>query len=90
MTEKELLEQGYKKYKGKELDVYFKLETCNHSGICVRENGDVFDTDERPWIMVDRASKEEVIRVIKDCPSGALKYKEKDSDVIEPDMNDRW
>ncbi len=85
MTEKELLEKGYRKYQGKSLDVYFNLDVCNHSGICVRENEEVFEPANRPWIMVDQASPDEVMRVIRECPSGALKYKLKDEGKIGPE-----
>lgn len=35
MTEKELLNQGYRKYSGKAIDVYFNLDICQHSGNCM-------------------------------------------------------
>lgn len=85
MTEKELLAQGYRKYKGKDIDVYFSLEKCNHIGVCSRENELVFDPSHRPWIMVDKASVDEVIRVVRECPTGALKYKLKDETQTKPD-----
>ena len=85
MTEKELLAQGYRKYKGKDIDVYFSLEKCNHIGVCTRENELVFDPSNRPWIMVDKASVDEVIRVVRECPTGALKYKLKDETQTKPD-----
>lgn len=74
MTEKALLESGYRKYSGKDTDIYFNLSICQHSGNCVRGNKDVFDTKRKPWIVADNAFKEDVIRVIDTCPSGALKY----------------
>ncbi|PKK40535.1 hypothetical protein ABB02_00206 [Clostridiaceae bacterium JG1575] len=75
MTEEELLKQGYRKYRGKEVDVYYHLEKCNHTGICSRENEIVFDPSNRPWIMVDLAPVDEVLRVVNECPTGALKYR---------------
>lgn len=74
MKEKELLANGYRKYSGKDIDVFFNTEICTHSTRCVKGNPEVFDTKRRPWLMPDEASSEEVENVINTCPSGALKY----------------
>jgi len=78
MTEQELLEKGYRKYRGTHLDVYFNLAMCAHSGNCVRGNRKVFNTERKPWIEVDAASSDEVQRVIDTCPSRALHYIKKE------------
>lgn len=74
MTEQELLNKGYRKYSGEQIDVYFATAICEHSANCVKGNGDVFDTKRKPWILTDAASPQEVARVIDTCPSGALHY----------------
>lgn len=74
MTEAELLKQGYRKYSGEEVDVFFNSAICVHSGNCVRGNPAIFDLDRRPWVLPDNAEESEVRRVIDTCPSGALKY----------------
>lgn len=74
MTEKQLLDFGYRKYTGKKIDVYFNASFCQHSGKCVRGNSKVFEVGRKPWILADNASAEEVARIIDTCPSGALKY----------------
>ncbi|HHW79872.1 MAG TPA: GNAT family acetyltransferase, partial [Acholeplasmataceae bacterium] len=78
VTEKELLDQGYRKYHGKTIDVFFKREKCIKSTNCVKGNSEVFDTSRKPWIVPDNAEKDEVKSVIDTCPSGALKYLEKE------------
>lgn len=78
MTEIELLELGYRKYRGRFIDIYFKKETCIKSGNCVKGNNEVFDTSRKPWILADNATPDEVKKVIHTCPSGALKYIEKE------------
>ncbi|EIA20488.1 (4Fe-4S)-binding protein [Listeria fleischmannii] len=83
MNERELLENGYRKYHGEKVDVYFNTAICEHSGNCVRGNGELFNLDRKPWILPDNVSKEEVIRVIDTCPSGALKYIVHDEGEIE-------
>lgn len=84
MTEEELMAQGYRKYRGKDIDVYYSQDRCNHTGVCSRENEFVFDPSSRPWIMVDLAPVEEVIRVVWECPTGALKYKLKTEEEVQP------
>ena len=75
MKENELLTMGYRKYRGEELDVYFKLDLCIHSAVCVKGNRRVFNVRKRPWIFPDgEYHKERLMELIDACPSGALKY----------------
>lgn len=83
MNEQELLAKGYRKYSGKDVDIYFNLGVCIHSGNCVRGNKDVFYTKRRPWIVADNAAVSEVKRVIDTCPSGALKYIIKNKEALD-------
>ncbi|MBO0446700.1 (4Fe-4S)-binding protein [Enterococcus ureilyticus] len=78
VTEELLLEEGYRKYSGEKLDIYYSKDICAHIGNCVRGNPDVFEVGRRPWIITDNGGVEEDIRVIDTCPSGALKYIRKD------------
>lgn len=74
VTEELLTVQGYRKYTGNELDIYYNKDICAHIGNCVRGNAEVFEVGRRPWIIADNGSLEKDIRVIDSCPSGALKY----------------
>lgn len=75
MTEKELLAKGYRKYYGTEMDVYFRLDLCIHSAVCVKGNRSVFNVRKRPWILPDgEPEKENLMELIHRCPSGALQY----------------
>lgn len=78
MKEKQLTDFGYRKYDGKDIDVYFNLKLCKHSGVCVKGLPEVFDTKKKPWINADNASANEIKQLIDKCPSGALKYAEDD------------
>ncbi|MBO0474763.1 hypothetical protein IGL98_001289 [Enterococcus sp. DIV0840] len=78
VTQEILLEEGYRKYSGEGLDIYYSKDICAHIGNCVFGNPDVFEVGRRPWIIADNGSIEENIRVIDTCPSGALKYIRKD------------
>lgn len=74
MEEKQLLEDGYRKYTGENLDVFFNGDMCTHSANCVKSNSNVFDLKKKPWINADGASATEVKAIIDNCPSGALQY----------------
>lgn len=72
--EEQLLANGYRKYHGSDIDVYYNKDICIHSGNCVRGNPEVFEVGRRPWIIPDNGEKEQVAQVIHTCPSGALKF----------------
>ena len=64
-----------KAYEGKEIEVSFDNEVCQHSGECVRGLPGVFDTKRRPWIDPDGADADAVAAQVGRCPSGALQYR---------------
>lgn len=78
MTAEQLISQGYKQYRGDKIDVYFNSQVCIHSGNCVRGNHNVFNLQRRPWIDANGAEYTEVMRLVDNCPSGALQYVVKD------------
>lgn len=77
-TEKENLDEGDRKYEGTDLDVFYSINVCEHAAVCVRGNGEVFDPKRKPWILPDNGDADQVMRVINACPSGALRYIEKE------------
>jgi len=50
----------------------------------VKANHTVFQLKRKPWVLPVATEQESVITAIKGCPSGALSYKLKNSDEIEP------
>jgi CDGSH-type Zn-finger protein len=72
--EEDRVKDHVRDYKGKELTVHFNRGVCAHVGHCLRNLSPVFDLDSKPWIQPDNASAEEVIRIVNECPSGALSY----------------
>ncbi|WP_071131107.1 (4Fe-4S)-binding protein [Enterococcus timonensis] len=74
VNEEELLAQGYRKYSGKDVDIYYSAAICAHVGNCVRGQAEVFQVGRKPWIIPDNASADTNIQVINTCPTGALKY----------------
>lgn len=61
-------------YKGKEITIRDNRGVCSHRGHCTDQLPSVFRMGVEPWIDPDGAPLEEIIRVIKMCPSGALSY----------------
>lgn len=47
---------------------------CIHSGECVKNLPSVFTVQDGKFVIIqDGASEDEIIKVVKECPSGALK-----------------
>lgn len=63
-----------KDYKGKYITIHFNMGACAHAESCVKSASSVFRIDKRPWIYPDAADPEEIEKIIRSCPSGALSY----------------
>jgi CDGSH-type Zn-finger protein len=61
-------------YAGKEVTVHDNRGICAHQGFCSDGAPKVFRQDAEPWIDADGQAGDETIRVIRQCPSGALSY----------------
>lgn len=77
-----------KEYTNGEITVLWKPEQCIHSGICLRGLPKVFDLKQKPWVNMDAASSEDIVNLVKECPSKALlikgvKFKENDNSEVE-------
>lgn len=47
---------------------------CQHSGLCTERLATVFHADSEPFVTPSGGRMDEIIRAIRDCPSGALSY----------------
>lgn len=63
-----------KEYTNGEVTVVWQSGKCIHSGNCVKNNPDVFQPKEKPWIKIDGSSTEKIIETVQKCPSCALTY----------------
>ncbi len=63
-----------KAYKGEKITVHDNRTICAHAAHCVNDLKSVFQADARPWINPDGASVEDVVALVRRCPSGALSY----------------
>lgn len=70
-------------YRGKSITIFDNRGICSHAGFCTENLKSVFRMGVEPWIDADGASVEEIKRVIRMCPSGALSYSEGDVETKE-------
>lgn len=81
-----------KEYSNGEVTVVWKPELCSHTGICSKGLPEVFKPKEKPWIKVDKASTEAIVKQVKQCPSGALTHymnKDEENNSMESASEDR-
>ncbi|GHD68961.1 (4Fe-4S)-binding protein [Jeongeupia chitinilytica] len=64
-------EQG-KRYSNGEVTVLWQAEKCIHSRRCFSGLPAVFDPAGRPWIRINAAASADIVRQVRECPSGAL------------------
>ncbi len=68
-------------YKGKKITIHDNRGICSHAAFCTDNLPGVFRMGTEPWIDPEAADVEEIIRVIKMCPSGALSYSINESET---------
>lgn len=70
-------------YSGERADVQWDGRLCIHVGECGRADNDLFVGGRKPWCDPDQVDAEEVVNVVKRCPTGALTYVRKDGGAAE-------
>ena len=71
------------KYPGKEIDVEWDGRLCIHIGECGYAEGDLFVGGRDPWCKPDLSSVDNVVDVVKRCPTGAITIKAADGSISE-------
>ena len=61
-------------YVGQQVTIYDNRGTCQHSGFCTDRLSTVFRLDKEPFVAPSGGRMDEIIRAVRDCPSGALSY----------------
>ncbi|MBC6497490.1 MAG: CDGSH iron-sulfur domain-containing protein [Alphaproteobacteria bacterium GM7ARS4] len=61
-------------YEGKHITIHDNRAICSHAGICTETLKSVWRMGIEPWIDPDGAKTQDIINVIQQCPSGALRY----------------
>ena len=67
-----------KKYSNGEITVIWKPDVCMHSTKCWKASLKIFNPNRRPWIDMSAGMTDEIIKIVDNCPSGALSYKRND------------
>jgi CDGSH-type Zn-finger protein/truncated hemoglobin YjbI len=61
-------------YVGQQITVLDNRGACQHSGFCTDRLATVFHLGEEPFVTPSGGRMDEIIRAVRDCPSGALSY----------------
>jgi len=73
-----------REYRTDDLIVYWDAKKCIHATLCWKTSPEVFKPQERPWIHLEAAAPEKIMKTIDLCPSGALKYKLIEGSKVDP------
>jgi CDGSH-type Zn-finger protein/truncated hemoglobin YjbI len=61
-------------YVGQQVTILDNRGICQHSGYCTDRLATVFHLGEEPFVTPSGGRMDEIIRAVRDCPSGALSY----------------
>ena len=59
-------------YPGQQVTIFDNRGICQHSGLCTDRLPTAFRTDAEPFVAPSGGRMDEIIRAVRDCPSGAL------------------
>ena len=62
------------RYVGQQVTILDNRGTCQHSGLCTDRLATVFRVGEEPFVAPSGGRMDEIIRAVRDCPSGALNH----------------
>ncbi|MFZ0388529.1 MAG: CDGSH iron-sulfur domain-containing protein [Solirubrobacteraceae bacterium] len=62
------------RYVGQQVTILDNRGTCQHSGFCTDRLATVFRVSQEPFVAPSGGRMDEIIRAVRDCPSGALSY----------------
>ncbi len=61
-------------YVGQQVTILDNRGTCQHSALCTDRLATAFRLGEEPFVMPSGGRMDEIVRAVRDCPSGALSY----------------
>ena len=59
-------------YPGEQVTIFDNRGICQHSGLCTDRLATAFRTKEEPFVAPSGARMDELVRAVRECPSGAL------------------
>lgn len=63
-------------YEGDGLTLTYNPLLCSHAAHCVGHASGIFDPKRKPWADPHQGSKEDLMEILRACPSGALALKD--------------
>jgi CDGSH-type Zn-finger protein/truncated hemoglobin YjbI len=61
-------------YPGEQVTIFDNRGICQHAGLCTDRLSRVFRQGQEPFVAPSGGRMDEIIRAVRDCPSGALSY----------------
>jgi CDGSH-type Zn-finger protein/truncated hemoglobin YjbI len=61
-------------YVGQQVTIFDNRGICQHSGLCTDRLATVFRTATDPFVAPSGGRMDEIVRAVRDCPSGALSF----------------
>ncbi|HEY2698698.1 MAG TPA: CDGSH iron-sulfur domain-containing protein [Pseudonocardiaceae bacterium] len=61
-------------YVGQQVTIFDNRGICQHSGFCTDRLASVFHAGQEPFVAPSGGRMDEIIRAVRDCPSGALSF----------------
>ena len=61
-------------YAGQQVTVFDNRGICQHSGLCTDRIATVFRQGKDPFVAPSGGRMDEIVRAVRDCPSGALSF----------------
>ncbi len=71
-------------YHGEQVTIFDNRGICQHSGLCTNRLSTVFRTSQEPFVAPSGGRMDEIIRAVRDCPSGALSLSF--AELVGPDV----
>jgi uncharacterized Fe-S cluster protein YjdI len=65
---------NFKEFSNSDITLTYDPCVCSQSDVCAKQLSDVFRNSVIPWVDIDGASTEKIMKQVKKCPSGALKF----------------
>jgi CDGSH-type Zn-finger protein/truncated hemoglobin YjbI len=59
-------------YRGEQVTIFDNRGICQHSGLCTDRLATAFRTSTEPFVAPSGGRMDELVRAVRDCPSGAL------------------
>jgi CDGSH-type Zn-finger protein/truncated hemoglobin YjbI len=59
-------------YLGEQVTIFDNRGICQHAGLCTDRLATAFRTSQEPFVAPSGARMDELVRAVRDCPSGAL------------------